>query len=157
MIATKSFVISNMIAGRKCPLFNLPRCHMRKDQVFTFASNEAGIHGKGAAKTAMAKYGAQYGKSYGHYGQSFAIPTKDEFITGGLTLGQLECYIAGFKAYAYSKRKLQFIVTRIGCGLAGFTDDQIAPLFKGSPKNCIFDARWYPYLGDDYSYFEGEL
>lgn len=130
---------------------------MRKDQVFTFGSNEAGIHGKGAAKTAMQKYGAQYGKSYGHYGQSFAIPTKDEFITGGLTLGQIECYIAGFKAYAYSKRKLQFIVTRIGCGLAGFTDDQIAPLFKGSPKNCIFDAQWHPYLGDDYTYFEDEL
>lgn len=120
--------------------------------VFVFGSNEAGIHGAGAAKTAYQKHGARYGKGYGHEGNSFAIPTKDGDL-GVLDLGMINAYVCGFLAYATGKRKLKFMVTRIGCGLAGYTDAQIAPLFVGAPLNCMFDEKWKPYLGEQYSYF----
>lgn len=123
---------------------------------FVFGSNEAGAHGAGAAKHAYKNHGARYGFSYGHCGESFAIPTKDSDIRS-LPLNMIEAYVTGFLAYAYGKRKVKFKVTRIGCGLAGFTDAQIAPMFTGAPKNCMFDEKWRPYLGDTYTYFvEGE-
>lgn len=120
--------------------------------VFCFGSNDAGVHGAGAAKHAYEKCGARYGKSYGHYGDSFAIPTKDHTITT-LPLDRVNDYVRGFIAYARGHHKLKFQVTRIGCGLAGFRDDQIAPLFKDAPKNCMFDEAWKPWLGEDRTYW----
>lgn len=110
---------------------------------FTFGSNEAGIHGAGAAKHAYEKHGARWGFSYGHMGNSFAIPTKDELIEP-LPLHRIQMYVGGFLAFAAGHRKLNFQVTRIGCGLAGFTDEQIAPFFIGAPTNCFFDDKWKP-------------
>ena len=124
--------------------------------IFVFGSNEAGIHGAGAALFAYQKRGARYGFSYGHSGDSFAIPTKNEDI---MTIGldMINAYVAGFLAYATGKRKLKFMVTRLGCGIAGFTDADIAPMFVGAPKNCMFDEKWKPFLGDGYEYFvEGQ-
>lgn len=125
-------------------------------KVFVFGSNEAGIHGAGAAHYAYKNKGARYGKGYGHHNDSFAIPTKDmEIMT--LPLDTIQMYIYGFLAFAKGQRKLVFQVTRIGCGLAGYKDNQIAPMFKGAPLNCIFDEKWRPYLGNSYNYFvEGE-
>lgn len=122
-------------------------------QVFVFGSNTAGAHAAGAAKHAWAKKGAVYGRGYGHFGESFAIPTKDDNIDS-LSLDLITCFVAGFLAYATCKRKLNFMVTRIGCGLAGYTDAQIAPMFIGAPKNCMFDRAWEPWLGKDYTYFD---
>lgn len=123
---------------------------------FVFGSNEAGIHGAGAAAFAYAKRGARYGFSYGHSGDSFAIPTKNEDIRT-LPLDIINAYVCGFLAYATGKRKLKFMVTRIGCGLAGYKDEDIAPMFVGAPLNCIFDEKWRVYLGDSYDYFvEGQ-
>lgn len=125
--------------------------------VFVFGSNEAGIHGAGAALFAYQKRGAKYGFSYGHSGDSFAIPTKNEDIRT-LPLPIINAYVCGFLAYATGKRKLKFMVTRIGCGLADYTDAQIAPMFEGAPLNCVFDEKWRPFLGDQYNYFvEGEM
>lgn len=121
-------------------------------RVFCFGSNAAGVHGAGAAKFAYEKKGAQWGKSYGHYGDSFAIPTKDRDIQT-LPLEIIEYFIAGFLAYAYTHPKLTFQVTRIGCGLANYKDSDIAPMFEGAPENCMFDEAWKPYLGDTYRYF----
>lgn len=115
--------------------------------VFVFGSNEAGVHGAGAALVAYKSHGARYGKSYGHHGNSFAIPTKDMEIET-LPLFQVKRYVEGFLAYAAGHRKLTFKVTRIGCGLAGLTDDQIAPLFEKATANCEFDEAWRPILGD---------
>jgi hypothetical protein len=120
--------------------------------VFVFGSNEAGIHGAGAAKTAYEKHGARFGKSYGHYGDSFAIPTKDEDIQS-LLLERIAQYVQGFLAYAKGHRKLTFRVTQIGCGLAGFSPAHIAPLFKNASLNCEFDEAWKPYLGDHHTYW----
>ncbi len=113
--------------------------------VFCFGSNEAGIHGAGAALTAYKKHGAIYGKSYGHYGDSFAIPTKNGDIET-LDLKTISLYVQGFLAYAKGHPKLKFKVTRIGCGLAGLKDEDIAPMFRMGTKNLHFDDAWKPWL-----------
>ncbi|MNF39608.1 hypothetical protein D3C84_205840 [compost metagenome] len=120
--------------------------------IFVFGSNEAGIHGAGAALLAYQKRGARYGFSYGHSGDSFAIPTKNEDIQT-LPLDMINAYVCGFLAYATGKRKLKFMVTRIGCGLAGYKNEDIAPMFIGAPLNCMFEESWRPFLGDTYEYF----
>lgn len=120
--------------------------------VFVFGSNAAGIHGAGAAKYAYQKKGARWGKSYGHHGDSFAIPTKDEYLET-LPLEHIRQYVQGFLAYAKDHRKLDFYVTCVGCGLAGLHHSQIAPMFLGAPKNCYFDNLWRPYLGEAYKYW----
>lgn len=122
-------------------------------KVFVFNSNEAGIHGAGAALTAYKKHGARYGSSYGHYGQSFAIPTKDKNIEYTLPLETIEAYVKGFLAYAAGRKKLTFTITRIGCDLAGLRDADVAPMFKDAPDNCEFDEAWRPWLGDSVKYW----
>lgn len=120
--------------------------------VFVFGSNESGIHGAGAAKVAMQKHGAKWGKCYGHHGDSFAIPTKDEDI-GVMPLERIASYVEGFLAYARGHRKLKFKVTAIGCGLAGYRHEDIAPMFRMAPSNCSFDEAWKPWLGEDHKYW----
>ena len=121
-------------------------------QVFVFGSNESGIHGAGAALYAYKKKGARYGVGFGRAGQSFAIPTKDTYIQT-LDLETISMYVQGFLAYAKSQYNTPFKITRIGCGLAGYKDEEIAPLFKGASHNCFFDEAWKPYLGDGYKYW----
>ena len=111
------------------------------DTIFVFGSNLAGRHGKGAALTAKMYHGAIYGQGIGRQGNSFAIPTKDENLRV-LTLKQIEFYVAAFLAYANANPELTFNVTRVGCGLAGYTDAQIGPMFKGAPSNCILPEGW---------------
>ena len=124
-------------------------------RLFVFGSNESGIHGAGAAKAAMSK-GAIYGHSYGQAGDTWAIPTKDRDIKT-MPLERIQKYVTGFLAYADGHPNLNFQVTRIGCGLAGYKDKDIAPMFVGAPKNCTFDEKWKPFLGDGYEYFvEGQ-
>lgn len=102
--------------------------------VFVFGSNLAGRHGKGAAKFAVENHGAVYGIGYGHVGSSFAIPTKDENIQT-LTLERIKFYVDGFLAYALNNPKIEFQLTPIGCGLAGYQYEDIAPMFKDAPEN----------------------
>jgi hypothetical protein len=120
--------------------------------VLVFGSNEAGLHGAGAAKAAYKKHGARWGASYGHYGDSFAIPTKNCEIEP-LLCSRIAEYVQDFLAYAKGHRKLTFNVTQIGCGLAGFTKEQIAPMFMGAPSNCEFDSAWKEILGPGYTYW----
>jgi hypothetical protein len=77
----------------------------------------------------------------GRTGQAYAIPTKDEFLES-MALESIEHYVKEFLEYARSYRDEVFFVTRIGCGLAGYTNEQIAPMFRGAPENCIFDIKW---------------
>lgn len=120
--------------------------------IFVFGSNTAGIHGAGAAKHAYDKHGARYGDGYGHRGNSFAIPTKDDDVMS-LDKDLIAAFVCGFLAYATCKRKLSFYVTQIGCGLAGYKKEDIAPMLLGAPTNCMFDIEWKPFLGDKYTYF----
>lgn len=106
-------------------------------KIFVFGSNEAGIHGAGAALYAMENHGAKYGVGWGLQGTSFAIPTKDRRIRT-LPLERIQEYVSTFLEFAKVHDELTFVVTRIGCGLAGYTDEQIGPMFKGAPKNVEF-------------------
>lgn len=96
------------------------------EEVFVFGSNLGGHHGGGAARTALRKFGAVYGQGVGLQGQSYAIPT----MHGGVS--SIAPYVNEFIEFARSHPEKLFYVTRIGCGIAGFTDEQIAPLFKNA-------------------------
>jgi len=101
---------------------------IQENEVFVFGSNLSGRHGKGAAKTAM-KWGARYGNPAGLQGRTYAIPTTDKTVLAPLPIGQVEAYVNEFILFAQANAHLTFLVTEIGCGLAGFTPDEIAPLF----------------------------
>ena len=113
--------------------------------IFVFGSNESGIHGKGAAKYARESLGAGAGIGIGYTGGCYAIPTKDTKIKT-LRLSVIEEYVCKFLNDARGNDSTIFFVTRIGCGLAGYTDEQIAPLFVGAPSNCMFPIEWKEYL-----------
>jgi hypothetical protein len=115
------------------------------DMIFVFGSNEAGIHGAGAAREAVEQFGAIPGRGYGLQGSSFAIPTKDKNINT-LPLYAIRNYVARFIDYAMRQPGMEFQVTQIGCGLAGLKAEEIAPMFVGAPDNCLFDSAWEPFL-----------
>lgn len=110
-------------------------------EVFVFGSNLAGRHGAGSALTARLRYGAIYGRGVGRQGNSYGIPTKG-FELQILPLEEIKLYVEEFLEYATAHPELTFTVIRIGCGLAGYSDPQIAPLFKEAPKNCKLPVRW---------------
>lgn len=99
--------------------------HLKKGQVFVFGSNSMGNHNGGAAKTAVKKFGAVMGQGEGLQGQSYAIPSMDG-------LDALKEHVRTFIAFAKEHPELTFLVTRIGCGVAGYKDTDVAPLFVGA-------------------------
>jgi hypothetical protein len=100
---------------------------LEEGEVFVFGSNEAGRHGKGAAKTAQ-RWGAKDGVGEGMSGRTYAIPTKNSKIR---TLGQTSIgkYVDAFLRTARERPDLTFLVTEVGCGLAGYSAEDIAPMF----------------------------
>lgn len=122
--------------------------------IFVFGSNLKGIHGAGAARFAQQNKGAVIGKGEGHWGQSYAIPTKDYFIHT-LRLSVIESHVKMFMRYAGDPDYpgLQYQVTAIGCGLAGLSNELMAPMFINAPANCYFDHAWKPWLGDNHKYW----
>lgn len=113
---------------------------LEPNQVFVFGSNLSGSHGGGAARAAFQKFGAEWGKGVGLQGQSYAIPT----MQGGVET--IVPYVKDFIAFAHEHPQTDFLVTRIGCGIAGFTDAQIAPLFEEarSLENVFLPLEWNP-------------
>ncbi len=109
--------------------------------IFVFGSNLAGRHGKGAALFSRQNHGAEYGVGVGRTGNAFAIPTKDERIHT-LPLDSISGYVNEFIAYAKEHSDLEFQVTKIGCGLAGYQESDIAPMFKDAPENCHLPDGW---------------
>lgn len=102
---------------------------LKDNEIFVFGSNEAGIHGKGAALYAYQKFGAVRGQEFGLQGKSFAIPTKDKKLNT-LTIDKVKEYVDAFIFCAKGMKNHVFLVTKVGCGLAGFSVKEIAPLFK---------------------------
>lgn len=94
------------------------------DEVFVFGSNLRGMHGGGAAAIAHRCFGAIWGQGVGLQGQSYAIPT----MQGGVKT--IKPYVDEFIAFAKEHQERRFLVTKIGCGIAGFREEEIAPLFK---------------------------
>lgn len=116
-----------------------------KGEIFCFGSNLAGRHGAGAARMAL-QYGAVYGNGVGIQGNTYAIPTKDKSLKV-LPIAIIQAYVRAFIAYT-KKHDDKFFITRIGCGLAGYSDSDIAPLFKGIGDNCSVSSNWELYLRD---------
>lgn len=104
---------------------------LKPNEIFVFGSNVKGIHGKGAALDAIQKFGAKWGGGYGLQGQSFAIPTKSTPYKS-LSIDEIKVYVDQFVEFAKENKHLIFMVTEIGCGLANFKVEQIAPLFKNA-------------------------
>jgi len=115
--------------------------------IWAFGSNLSGIHGAGAAKVAKNKYGAIYGNPRGLQGNSYAIPTKDKRLKT-LPLDKISEEVKTFCEFVIARPDLNFFVTRVGCGLAGYKDEQIAPMFKSlsGETNVSFDGAWKYYL-----------
>lgn len=121
-------------------------------EIFVFGSNLVGEHLGGAARTAYKKHGARWGMGLGHYGCSYAIPTLDA-KRNQLQLEDINTFVAGFIMYAAAHPEWDFKVTRIGCGIAKFSDKDMAAMFINATGNVLFDEAWKPYLGEDYNYW----
>ncbi|WP_218621655.1 A1S_2505 family phage non-structural protein [Microbacterium oleivorans] len=109
-------------------------------EVFVFGSNAAGAHGAGAARAAYERFGAVWGEGHGHHGQSYAIDTMsgaDALATG----------VSRFCEYAAAHPDLTFLVTEIGCGIAGYVPDEVAPLFVGAPVNVELPESFERIVG----------
>jgi hypothetical protein len=116
---------------------------LKPNQVFVFGSNLAGIHGGGAAWLAKAKFGAKPGVGCGLMGQSYGIATKDHQLQT-LSLPRIQDQVDHFLHFAEEHPNLEFLVTKIGCGLAGYTVADIAPMFQQSiPKNVILPKEFH--------------
>ena len=112
---------------------------LEPQQVFVFGSNAGGMHGAGAARTAMERFGAVWGEGHGLHGQSYAIDT----MSG---LGVIEREVATFLGFAAEHPELEFLVTEIGCGIAGYRPEQIAPLFREAGRNVRLPERFAALL-----------
>jgi len=102
---------------------------LNENEIFVFGSNRSGRHSKGAAKTAMYKFGAKWGQADGLQGKSYGIPTKDRTLNV-LSIPEIEHHVRKFISFAKANPQLTFLVTEVGCGLSRFSPKQIAPLFE---------------------------
>lgn len=124
---------------------------MSKREIFVFGSNREGRHGKGAALEAVRKHGAIYRQPIGLQGNSYAIVTKE--IRRGydsVGLNEIAIGVRDFMIFAMEHPDWQFNVTPIGCGLAGFKPEQIAPLFANAPPNVLLPDSFCRILAVEY-------
>lgn len=117
-------------------------------EIFVFGSNEAGVHGAGAARIANKLFGAKMGIGIGRTGQTYAIPTKDKSIRT-LPVKAIEEYVQEFIEEAKNFPHLTFLVTQIGCGLAGYNPKDIAPMFRDAPSNVVIPEEFYKIINKD--------
>lgn len=117
------------------------------DEVFVFGSNTAGLHYGGAAATAHRHFGAKLGVSRGHCGRTYAIATVNGRLEK-LRLPDILWQVDVFKDYARQHPNLTFLVTKIGCGIAGFDIEDIAPMFQGSPDNVLLPLEFHKVLAE---------
>ena len=118
----------------------------KPNEVFVFGSNLSGIHGAGAAKQAI-MYGATFGVGVGFMGNTYAIPTKD-FKVDTLPLTNIAFFVKLFVQASLNTPHIQYFITAVGCGLAGYKHSDIAPMFADCEDNCSFPDSWKEFLGD---------
>lgn len=122
------------------------------EMIFVFGSNLAGRHGAGAALYALKYHGAIYGQGLGMQGNSYAIPTKDERIKT-LPLQEIKKYVVQFINYATLHSTLQFKLTRVGCGFAGYKDSEIIGLFpRVIPRNIYVPPEWKEFFPNNFNW-----
>lgn len=124
---------------------------LRPDEIFVFGSNLAGAHGGGAALLAYRKFGAVWGQGVGLQGQSYGIPT----MQGGVET--IKPYVDEFYRFAVKHPEYKFLVTRIGCGIAGFTPEEIAPLFTSVVElnNVVLPKDFVEIIQEKNSWMDG--
>ena len=122
---------------------------LKPNEIFVFGSNLAGAHGGGAARVAMERFGAIWGQGVGLQGQSYAIPT----MQGGVET--IQPYVDEFIAFAKAHPEYTFLVTPIGCGIAGFTAQEIAPLFAHAMDvtNILLPQEFAQIINDEHERF----
>jgi len=113
--------------------------------IFVFGSNRQGIHKRGAAKDALDYFGAILGQGEGFQGQSYALPTKATPWVS-LSLPEIQKHVEVFLWTARHNIGCKFIVTPVGCGLAGYNHEDIAPMFKEAPDNCLLPQEWSDFV-----------
>ena len=115
---------------------------LNPNEIFVFGSNLAGSHGGGAARLAYNRFGAIWGQGVGLQGQSYAIPT----MQGGVET--IKPYVDEFIRFAKTRPDLKFYVTQVGCGIAGFKAEEIAPLFLTTieVENIILPRKFVDVL-----------
>lgn len=119
---------------------------LKPNEVFVFGSNLQGMHAGGAARIAHERFGAVWGQGVGMQGQSYAIPT----MQGGVET--IKPYVDEFIAFAKVHPEYTFLVTPIGCGIAGFTAEEIAPLFSQAKdiENILLPASFARIINDNF-------
>lgn len=115
------------------------------ERIFVFGSNLAGRHGAGAARHAHTHFGAKTGVGLGRTGKAYALPTKDHRLRS-LPLQSIRLYVDQFIRHASENPHLEFMVTAVGTGLAGYRHADIAPMFAAAPSNCLFPPEWLSFL-----------
>ena len=132
-----------------CKMIITPESISKLEQgyIFVFGSNLSGRHGKGAAKTALG-WGAKWGQGVGLQGRTYGIPTKDASIRRTLTIEEIKPFVDEFIEFAKSRKDLIFLVTEIGCGLAGLKPKDVAPLFEKAVdvENIYLPERFWHKL-----------
>ena len=108
---------------------------LQPSEIFVFGSNAHGLHHGGAARFAFENFGAVWGEGHGLHGQTYAIDTMSGF-------DELRDNVRDFVAFAAVHPELRFLVTEVGCGIAGYTPAQVAPLFAGSPDNVVLPGSF---------------
>jgi hypothetical protein len=115
--------------------------HLAPGECFVFGSNLAGRHGAGAARQARLAFGAQPGVGEGSTGQCYALPSKSEQLQT-LAIEQIAHHVAVFLAHARAHPEIRFLLTAVGCGLAGYAPHAIAPLFAAAPSNVVWPPEF---------------
>jgi hypothetical protein len=115
--------------------------HLQPHEIFAFGSNQRGAHGGGAARLAKDKFGAQEGVGEGLTGQSYAFPTLTANFEK-VSRASLEVSRDRLFATARQHPDKTFLLTKVGCGIAGFTEDEIRPLFTNAPANVVLPEDW---------------
>lgn len=120
---------------------------LEQGYIFVFGSNLSGRHGKGAAKTALG-WGAKWGQAAGLQGRTYGIPTKDASVRRTLSIDEIKPFVDEFIEFAKNRKDLIFLVTEIGCGLAGYKPKDIAPLFTSAidVENIYLPERFWHKL-----------
>ena len=120
---------------------------LEDNEVFVFGSNTQGAHGGGGARFAM-NFGAVYGQAFGLQGKTFAIPTVDYTKSGKMEVSEIKKYVDKFLDFTLKHKDKKFLVTEIGCGIAGFKVEEMAELFRAALEydNVYIPKRFYDYL-----------
>jgi len=114
---------------------------LQDDEIFVFGSNAQGMHAGGAARVALNKFGAEWGNGEGLQGQSYALPTMEG-------MESTRAAVERFTECAKAHEELKFFVTAVGCGIAGYTVEEIAPMFKEAAelKNVYLPISFWKVL-----------